>query len=220
MEQNLKQRIVGALVLVSLAVIFLPLVFDRQRQRIDTAAYAIPEKPALTITAPDATPLEQEARAEYQTIASVEAARAEQDAASGANAITDQLPTATDGEDAAPPPASTNPASLSQSREYLEKEKQVDASLRDKPVTQVADLADAWVIQVGAFSNSANAKTLQDKLKSAGYPAFVKSTRSSSGTTLHKVFVGPEIRRADLDHQKTELERKYQLKALILKYIP
>mgnify|MGYP006138950013 CR=1 FL=1 len=37
---------------------------------------------------------------------------------------------------------------------------------------------------------------------------------------LYKVYVGPEIRRAQMEQQKTELERKYNLKALILKYIP
>ena len=40
MDTSLKQRLMGALVLISLAVIFLPLVFDGQQERIRTEQYA------------------------------------------------------------------------------------------------------------------------------------------------------------------------------------
>ena len=81
------------------------------------------------------------------------------------------------------------------------------------------DLADAWIIQVGAFSSQPNADGLRDKLKANGYPAFVKPVKVAAGS-LFKVYVGPEIRRQRADQQKLELEQKFQLKALILKYIP
>lgn len=210
MEQNLKQRLVGALVLISLAVIFLPLVFDRQQQRIDTSPYAIPEKPAITITAPNMEPIEQAAREQHAAVAKVTEEKRIQDEASAA---ADHSPAV------ASVPAQPQPTSVEQTREYLEQEKAVDATLQDQPVTTTVPLADSWVIQVGAFSSEANAKGLQDKLKSAGYPAFVKGSKAASGM-LYKVYVGPEIRRTQLEQQKTELERKYNLKALILKYIP
>lgn len=211
MEQNLKQRLVGALVLISLAVIFLPLVFDRQQQRIDTSPYVIPEKPAITITAPDMEPLEQAASEQHAAVMKVTEEKRIQDEAS---AVADHAATS-----APAVPAELAPAPVAQTREYLEQEKAVDATWQDQPVTTTVPLAEAWVIQVGAFSSEANAKGLQDKLKSAGYAAFVKAGKTASGM-LYKVYVGPEIRRAQLEQQKTELERKYNLKALILKYIP
>ena len=211
MEQNLKQRLVGALVLISLAVIFLPLVFDRQQQRIDTSPYAIPEKPAITITAPNMEPLEQAAREQHAAVAKVtEEKRIQDEASAGADHSAASAPAVV---------AEPEPTPVAQTREYLEQEKAVDATLQDQPVTATVPLAEAWVIQVGAFSSEANAKGLQDKLKAAGYPAFVKSSKAASGM-LYKVYVGPEIRRAQMEQQKTELERKYNLKALILKYIP
>lgn len=211
MEPNLKQRLVGALVLISLAVIFLPLAFDRQQQRIDTSPYTIPEKPAITIVAPNMEPLEQTAREQYGVIAKVSEEKRQQEEASSSadhNAVS-----------RSPPPVSGEPVSMDQTRRYLEQEKAVDTALQNQPVTTTVPLAEAWVIQVGAFSSEANAKGLQDKLKSAGYAAFVKGGPSAGGT-LYKVYVGPEIRRAQLEQQKSELERKYNLKALILKYIP
>lgn len=210
MEQNLKQRLVGALVLMSLAVIFLPLAFDRQQQDIDPAEYAIPEKPAITIVAPDVEPVEKAIQKEYAPIAQVAHAKQEQAEAMPA--------------EPAPAPVSAEPAvaqasPAEQTRQYLEQEKAADAALQGKPVSAAVDLADAWVIQVGAFSSDANARRLQDTLKNAGYVAFVKSAKGSSGT-LYKVYVGPEIRRAELERQKSALERQHNLKTLILKYIP
>jgi len=209
LEQNLKQRLVGALVLISLAVIFLPLVFDGQKQRIDTSDYAIPEKPAITITAPEVEPLEKAIQEHYIPVAQVGEAKQAQDD------ITEEASAPVETPVAAQQPATP----VEQTRAYLEEEKAVNAALKDKPVTETVPLADAWVIQVGAFSSDANANGLQDKLKAAGYPAFVKGVKGGSGT-LYKVYVGPEIRRAELERHKSDLERKYNLKALILKYIP
>ena len=220
MEQNLKQRLVGALVLISLAVIFVPLMFDGQQQRIDTSTYDIPEKPAITITAPNVVPLEQEARQQYEEVIQVTEAKKAQDEATAP--IDQAVQAAVDKVAAAPAQAtpSTSPADpVEQTREYLAQEKAVDDSLQDQPVTAALPLAEAWVIQVGAFSSEPNAQGLRDKLKAAGYTAFVKGIKGANGP-LYKVYVGPEIRRAQMEQQKTELERKYNLKALILKYIP
>lgn len=214
MEQNLKQRLVGALVLISLAVIFLPLVFDGQQQRIDTAPYGIPEKPVISIVAPDVRPLEQEVATHAGPVAAIETAKQaqEQDSASFDHQPEPQQPAVA----IQPEPA---PAEPSVTAQYIEKEKQTDAALQGAPVTKTVDLAEAWVIQVGAFSSNDNAAALQARLKAQGYPAFVKAAKGSS-STLYKVYVGPEIRRAQLEQQKLELERNFKLKALILKYIP
>lgn len=213
MEQNLKQRLVGALVLISLAVIFLPLVFDRQQNPIDTSAYRIPEKPAITLTAPDLEPLVQAAQSQVAEVNQVVAARKAQDEASADPAQVEQPAV----KQAPVQPVTPDP--VAQTREYLVREKAVDAGLQKQPVTTPVPLAEAWMIQVGAFSSEPNARSLRDKLKAAGHPAFLKSTPTASGR-LYKVYVGPEIRRATAEQQKSALERQYNLKALILKYIP
>ncbi|NPU93369.1 MAG: hypothetical protein HPY82_15775 [Gammaproteobacteria bacterium] len=230
MEQNLKQRLVGALVLISLAVIFLPLVFDGQQQRIDTTQYAIPEQPALTLKAVDIEPLEQQAAQELAVVNAVTQQKQEQeeqaatqmpaDANPAANstasvpATQQQSPVAATSAPATPSTQATSPVAT-----YIEQEKKIDQALQTAPPGQTVDLADAWIIQVGAFSSQPNADGLRDKLKANGYPAFVKPVKVAAGS-LFKVYVGPEIRRQRADQQKLELEQKFQLKALILKYIP
>lgn len=55
-----------------------------------------------------------------------------------------------------------------------------------------------WVVQVGAFGASGTAARLVAELKGAGYPAFV-SPISKGGKTLHRVRVGPVAERAEAD---------------------
>lgn len=222
MEQNLKQRLVGALVLISLAVIFLPLVFDGQQQRIDTTQYAIPEQPALTLKAVDIEPLEQQAAEELAVVNTITQQKQEQEEQAAtqmpADAISN-IPAAQPQSPVAPAPATPTTQPASPVATYIEQEKKIDQALQTAPPGQTVDLAEAWIIQVGAFSSQPNADGLRDKLKANGYPAFVKPVKVASGS-LFKVYVGPEIRRHRVDQQKLELEQKYQLKALILKYIP
>ncbi|MEZ5504863.1 MAG: SPOR domain-containing protein [Gammaproteobacteria bacterium] len=202
------------MVLISLAVIFLPLVFDGQQQRIDTAPYAIPEKPVISIVAPDVKPLEQAVAEHVQAVSAVQADKAAQESQGDQF---DHQPVSVAPSEESPAVASASPDKATEA--YLVQEKKVDQELQGKPVEQTVDLAEAWMIQVGAFSSRDNAMGLQDKLKASGYPAFVRTSKGAS-SILYKVYVGPEIRRAHLESQKAELEAKFKLKALILKYIP
>ena len=50
MEEGLKQRLVGALVLLMLAIIFLPLVLDGRDEDHDEIVYRAPQEPVIQIT--------------------------------------------------------------------------------------------------------------------------------------------------------------------------
>ena len=201
MDQNLKQRLVGAIVLISLAVIFLPLVFDGQQQRVNSADYAYPEQPAMTIQAQDFSTLEDEARSVIAQVEQTEARKAAEETRS------------TETFSAEPDAAPKTPESLPV-EDYIAQEQEVDRAIQNAADNRV-DLAEAWVIQAGAFSSQENANRLRDKLNDAGYKAYTKAVAG-----LHKVYVGPEIRRHRLEQQKTALERDFKLNTLILKYIP
>lgn len=213
MDQNLKQRLVGALVLMSLAVIFLPLVFDGQQQRIDTKPYEIPAPPVISLQSMDMPPVPANA------LAGVNADR-ESPAQAAATATVDDSP-ATASEPVPTPaaPPATPPPGRDEVARFVEQEKQADAAIRTTPHQQPVDLADAWIIQVGAFSSQANADALRNRIAAGGYAVFVRPQKTASGQ-FYKVYVGPEIRRYRVEQQKQALEQKYQVKALILKHIP
>ena len=50
MEEGLKQRLVGALVLLMLAIIFLPLVLDGRDEDHYEIVYRAPQEPVIRIT--------------------------------------------------------------------------------------------------------------------------------------------------------------------------
>lgn len=210
MDQSLKQRLVGAIVLVSLAVIFLPLVFDGQQQRINSDDYVYPDQPAMTIQSSDFSSIEEDAKQVLDQIGEVEAAKQEQESIEP----TSEVPAEERGklsEKVRDEPPVADAATIEQ---YIKQEKEADLAIEDS-TSNTVPLADAWIIQVGAFSSQANANGLRDKLNSAGYKAYTKSVGG-----LFKVYVGPEIRRHRLEQQKTDLEREFKVKTLILKYIP
>lgn len=203
MDQSLKQRLVGAIVLVSLAVIFLPLVFDGQQQRIQSEDYVYPSQPAMTIQSTDFAPIEEEAKEVLDQIDQIDSAKLEQEQFSTEQFAAEPAP---EGVESAQEPASI--------KQYVEQEKAADEAI-EEDASNTVSLADAWMLQVGAFSSQENANGLRDKLIAAGYKAYSKPVAG-----LFKVYVGPEIRRVRLEQQKSSLEREFKVKTLILKYIP
>ncbi|MEL6367480.1 MAG: SPOR domain-containing protein [Pseudomonadota bacterium] len=72
----------------------------------------------------------------------------------------------------------------------------------DNSTSQSAEL---WVVQVGSFGQRSNAETLMKKLIDAGFPAFVSEIQTSGGT-MHRVRVGPQKNRAASDDMVTKLK--------------
>ncbi len=66
--------------------------------------------------------------------------------------------------------------------------------------------AGAWAIQVGAFGEQANAQQLSDRLRGAGYPAFVAQRGQSWA-----VRVGPYVRRTEAEAQRQHLQTGQKL---------
>lgn len=55
--------------------------------------------------------------------------------------------------------------------------------------------SSAWIVQAGAFTIEANAKSLVDKLRQNKMPAFVDTVQGGSGKTVYYVKIGPNPNR-------------------------
>lgn len=64
----------------------------------------------------------------------------------------------------------------------------------------------AWAVQLGSFSDKINAQKLMKSLQSQGYAAYVQIIKTSHGSTMTKVLVGPELRRADAEKIQEKLK--------------
>lgn len=80
------------------------------------------------------------------------------------------------------------------------------------PATQAGPAA--FVVKVGSFGKSQNAEQLVSKLKAAGFPAFTRKIRTSQGTEMVSVMVGPELNKAKLEAQLSQLQALAQIPGL------
>lgn len=75
-----------------------------------------------------------------------------------------------------------------------------------RPAASPAPAASAlgWVVQLGAFSNANEANALRERVRGAGFSAFVEQVPSDSGT-LNRVRVGPVASREAAEQLKAQL---------------
>lgn len=72
----------------------------------------------------------------------------------------------------------------------------------------------AWTLQLGAFSDSANANGLRDRLRNKGYKAY---TQTFPGDNLTRVYVGPEVQRAEIEALQKKLMKELDQKDIHIK---
>ena len=68
----------------------------------------------------------------------------------------------------------------------------------------------AWVVQLGSFSSEENAEALNQKLRKAGFKAFVEPLKQNTGT-VYRVRIGPELKRSDADAINDRLKKNMPL---------
>ncbi len=112
-------------------------------------------------------------------------------------------------------PATLPPAAqTAEAPEVAEVVEQQEAAAPE-PVKRPVPVTTGWAVQVGSFSNETNARRLMEHLKGSGYPAFVVRN-VVNGRVMFRVRVGPEsdqlraealLDRLKSDRQQTQLVR-------------
>lgn len=178
MDERMKQRLVGAAVLVIAAVVFVPMVLDQA----EPEPRLLPTPPAVTPEAPEPLPADADARA--VPLATPPAAAPRPASAPPATPPAEREPVVR----AAPPPPAEKPAVRT-----------------TPPPPKEPAAASGYAVQVGSFTKAANARGLRDKLVAKGYAAFVRDTGS---VTRVYVGPQPSRAAAEKMRQKLEAEAK------------
>ncbi|TVO77715.1 SPOR domain-containing protein [Sedimenticola selenatireducens] len=191
MDEGLKRRLVGATVLVSLVVIFVPMLLDDDPV-IETGIYKtnIPPKPereysSRVIPSADenlATP-PVERRPEIVPLKRP------------AQSTVSEKPVTTPVPD-------------------VSQDTVVEKPETDSPAVEPRVGLTAWVVQVGSFSSRENAEKLVTQIREMKYAAFMEQA-DVDGKTLFRVKVGPEIDRKLAEKMLASLNK--DLKSLDLK---
>ncbi len=189
MTTSLKQRMVGAIFILSLGVILLPVIFDQPKPEADILAKGIPEVPAL----PDVSEV-----AQINYVFDEPAIEAPAPTPAVVAIIAEPV-AETVAEPVEPQPPAQKP--------------------RNIPAKAKASLAEAaqsqWTIQLGAFSSEENAKVLMQKLSQQGFQPYLRKVANDS---LVRVYVSPGVPREQAVSLTSKLDTELGLKGIVVRY--
>lgn len=214
LDKGMKQRMVGALVLVALAVIFLPMLFTREDEMRQVRVEA-PQAPAMP-TLPEVK-VEPVAVPEPQAIA--------QEPQQPPVVVDESTAPASTPSQPITPSPQTQPQVQAQAQPQSQPAKpqapvaKVEPQPAVKPAApskiDVNGLPVSWSIQLASLSNRAGAEKLQQTLRSQGYNAYI---RSAGG--MNRVYVGPLIERAEAERVRDAINRQNSLKGFVVRFQP
>jgi DedD protein len=196
LDSGLKQRVVGALVLLALMVIFIPMLLSRQDdlQRVVVDAPAMPQSPSMPQVdlEPVSVPQAQLLPEEPVPMTDTELAN---------SSVPPVAPTKPLKSAAISPAVATKPSVA----EVPAPVSRLDAN----------NLPISWSIQLASLSSRAGADSLQKSLRTAGYNAYVRNVEG-----MNRVFVGPVIERAEADRLRDQLTRQQKLNGFVVRFQP
>jgi DedD protein len=202
LRKRARRRLVGAVALVLIMVVFLPMVLDSEPKPLDQdVAIRIPSRDADGFES-KIVPVEKPAASPTATPEPA-AVVAEP---SAAPAVAEPAPVAPPAEkkpiEKEPEPKQVSKAapttSVKESASVAKAEPKVEAKADTKK-------AEPFVVQLGAFSNAANAKQLQAKLSSNGIKSYTETLKTASGTQI-RVRAGPFPTREAAERAKDKLK--------------
>lgn len=216
---GLKQRIIGALVLVSLAVIFVPMIFDEPHSQRQSTPITIPEEPPfpeVEVPEPDHS---DNARSISEAPGDSSLTTGESPAGfriiEEDSVVAGESGSVVRSEQVAPNVSEEVPAQPEPSTASGPEEAVSDVSPEsDDEAEYTGSLKGAWVVQLGSFGNQDNARRLRDNVLKMGYGAHLQQVKRGD-STLTRVFSGPFVNKADAQAAKTELDEAFGLNSLV-----
>ena len=182
METTLKQRLIGAAVLIALAVIFVPMLLDGSGQRESVALnIEVPPEPKFTFESELPDPKELE-----------------------------NLPSIEKKSEKTPEPeVKEMPKSAKESTPSKEASDKTIVEATANLIKTNPSLS-AWAVQVAAFGEKEKALALQQKLLDGNFPAFTEET-SNENKIVYRVKVGPEIKRENEEKLRDKIIKELNL---------
>ena len=213
MDNQIRQRLVGALILLALAIIFWPIIFVGPGSDVSPLDVQVPERPPVDLRSlpePDDLGLRPVREAQTTRVDEPEI----NDQSDGDTRDESAREEAIDAALLAAPPAlparadSIKLPSLDEARDTLE-----------KPELDADGLPIAFALQVATMSKQDGAELLRDELVEAGYKGYLSRVRKGD-RTLYRVMVGPKFRREELVAVKTVIDKAWSVDSIIIRYLP
>ncbi len=212
MDEPLKRRLVGATVLVALAIIFLPMLLEREPANLKPLPVEpIPKEPPRNF---DDRLLQQAApgagekpagRPQAPAPGSKPAPVPKPPAAGGA---TGEPTSRSSGRKPAPARAKSKPKPKPGSK----------APVVQKPRSGAQGSPSAWVVQVASLSNLENARKLVKKLRQAGLDTMDPKPVKVKGKRYYRVLVGPEVAKKNAERHQALIQKLTGTRGRVVRY--
>ncbi len=217
MNDILKQRLVGALILIALGVIFWPIIFVDPDQGAGMEDLRIPPRPQV-----DTTPIAAPDPAGLRGSPELEFAESEY----GDNEMLESEVR----KFAEPAPVGEAGAPMGEAEALVEAGQAAVAASPpepgetrseppEQPVIDAQGVPVAWMLQVASVSSADKAEALRQRLEALGEKAWVAPV-TIDGKTLYRVNVGPKFERARLEALRPGIDAEFGVKSLVKRYLP
>lgn len=225
MNQNTKQRIVGTLVLLALALIFLPIIFDgggTYQRPVSSRIPTPPDVPVMPEPNPQRPLLENEPAPTVVLDSVPEDLDPDLPVIEPADTAQEVVTTVVDA-------TATNPSSATEPPEVTEATPEpvipavgdeslvVGVNETTPPTLDEQGLPVGWSVRLGSFSNATNADALLKRLLADEYRAYTRQVTTSQGT-FTAVFVGPLVERERVEALRRELQQKFNLNGMVVRF--
>lgn len=210
MDPLLKQRLVGTVVIVCLAVIFLPMILDGQPPQIAQPKIDVPAQPDW--------PVNPQAEAQLEAFKQKDLSRPSIDPIETDRAldVEPQEPAVAEAEQQIPDAA--DDAESAQAEQPIVLATQT-SQVNEKDLQQPDRPAgESWVLQSGGFRDFEKAEKQRDRLaKTQIGRTFIEPLQRADGT-LYRVRMGPFLKREEANKAARKILAKLNLKTLVMRY--
>lgn len=221
-EERLKRRLVGAAVLVALAVIFLPMLVEEREpsdRRLREPLPPVPETPAFQsriLPVPPESDASPEPGIQPRPIPDPSPVPDPGGAGGSAHDMAETMPPG--GRPPLPresPPPAIPPPTQIPAQDPPRPTLAPPAPVATPPKTRTG--VSSWVVQVSALESQTRAEQLVAQLRNKGQSAFIEPI-GVNGKTLHRVRVGPELDRKRAEAMLDEIYRILKIKGQVVAY--
>jgi DedD protein len=219
LDEKLKQRLVGAAVLVALAIIFLPSLLHRDERIVIDTTSQIPTPPPVSKPISIPKPVKPEgiqASPPPEKLFQPEVVENTPPDTQSLNPQDD-----TEEKESSNKIAATVPAKTDAKTSAAIKTKP-SAAIKPKaqePKLNVAGLPIGWVIQVASLKTLESAKTLSKRLEKEDYRSYHRSVSTDKGQ-FFRVFIGPYIEQKRANEIKAAVDKAYKVNSRVLRFNP
>jgi DedD protein len=193
-DEQLKRRLVGATVLVALAIIFLPMLLEHEPADLKPLPMpSIPKEPPRHFPGEPPRPAPAATRPAPKTPSTTQVTKPSPSGQQGVKPVSK-------ADRTKPKPAHEKTKSTA------------------KPKSATPPTPSAWVVQVASLSSRDNAMKLVKRLRKAGLDTMDPRPVTVKGKRFYRVLVGPEVSKKNAERHQSLISQIAGTKGRVVRY--